>query len=59
MRDFIEKLKLHLELRKPLYHEVNSWGGNSETGFYTEEHFDFDKMLEEIDAFSATFKKGA
>lgn len=57
LKEFAEKLKEHLRENQTEFHEHHSWCGDTEGGFYDEDVFDFDKLLAEIDKFSATFKK--
>ncbi len=53
----LEALKKWLADRKGNYLDHQSWLGDTEGGFYSQDTFDFEKMLEEIDAFHEQFKK--
>ena len=53
---FIDGLKRHLGENKSNYVEHNSWLGDTESGFYSADEFDFDALLKEIDKFSESFK---
>lgn len=59
MRAFVEKLKEYLKDNKENYLEINDWCGDTVSGFYTETHFDMDKLWAEIDDFCERFNKGA
>lgn len=50
------KLKEWLKERKEKYVEHRSWVGDTESGFYSTDEFDMDKLLAEIDAFSEQLK---
>lgn len=56
MKEFIEKLKVHLRAKRSVYVEHNSWNGDTEMGFYETDNFDIEKMMTEIDEFSASFQ---
>jgi hypothetical protein len=53
---FVKMLKAHLSDKKDNYLEHDSWLGDTESGFYSQDTFDFDALLKEIDKFSETFK---
>lgn len=57
MKDIFEKLKAHLRKKQSNYLVHNSWLGDTEGGFYSTDEFDFNKLCEEIDAFSLELKK--
>ena len=52
---FVEKLKARLDQNKGNYLDHNSWIGDTESGFHSEDRFDFDALIKEIDKFSAEF----
>lgn len=56
--DFVKCLKEHLTENQGEFVEHLSWLGDTEGGFYSEDRFDFDKLLAEIDKFSESFKSG-
>lgn len=51
------KLKEWLRERQSNYVEHSSWNGDTESGFYDLDEFDFEKLCEEIDAFSKDLKE--
>lgn len=54
---FLDGLKKHLRDNESCFHWVDSWCGDTESGFHDEDRFDFDALLKQIDEFSASFKK--
>jgi len=55
--NLFERLKDWLQQREGSYHWTNDWCGDTESGFHSEDVFDMDGLLKEIDAFSAELKK--
>ena len=65
-KELLGKLRKHLIENKSNYVEHHSWLGDTEGGFYSEDEFsigklcdeidNFEKMLEEMDEFSAKLK---
>jgi hypothetical protein len=58
MKEMIEKLKQYLHQNQAKFHQHYDMAGDTETGFYEEDVFDFDAMLKQIDNFSEKFLKG-
>lgn len=56
MSRFIEGLKERLAENKANYLDHWSMCGDTENGYYSADDFDFEKLLKEIDQFSAEFK---
>ncbi len=57
MNELIRKLKEHLKNSQYKYVDHNSWLGDTETGFFTADTFDIDKLMLEIDDFCEEFEK--
>ncbi len=55
-KKILEALKEWLADNKGKYLDHQSWLGDTEGGFYSQDTFDFKKLLEEIDAFHEQFK---
>lgn len=49
--DVLQALKARLKEREKSFYWVDSWCGNTETGFYDQAEFDMEKLLNEIDQF--------
>jgi len=54
--DFVKKLKTRLAEKKSNYVVHHSMLGDTETGFYSEDDFSFEKLIKEIDEFSTEFQ---
>jgi hypothetical protein len=51
MKELLDKLKAWLKERQDHYVHVNDWQGDTESGFYSTEEFDFDDLCKQIDEF--------